>query len=396
MAECNATSATSEMTGRERVATSLAHREPDRVPLDIGATNATGIHLHAYRALRRAVEGTDPTEVDVPLLNPISGCVIPEEPILRALNVDVRGYIPRSRSGTVHSDDAGKYVIDELGAQWVSAAGELYFDQRTGCHPLAEWPAEADVAQYPWPEGGGCLSPEELGGWLDARPGDCATAIGDPVGGILFAGIRLRGFAQFMVDLLRNPKLACGLMDRVTEIRIQYWDAVFEIAGGRIDVVVLEEDLGGQDRLLVSPDTYRRLIKPRHKRLLTHIRDRRGPSTRIMFHSDGAIFELIPDLIELGVDVLNPIQTSATGMDPRRLKQRFGKELAFWGGGVDVQSTLVRGTVDDVRAEVCDRVESLAPGGGFVFSATQNMQPDVSPRNIEAMVEALLRCGSYA
>jgi len=395
MAERDATSAKSKMIGRERVVTSLAHQKPDRVPLDIGATNATGIHLGAYRELRRVVEGADAAEADVPLLNPISGCVIPEEWILRALSVDVRGYIPRARSGAVHLRDGSQYVIDELGAQWVSSAGELYFDQRTGCHPLNQWAGDADVKNYPWPKGEECLTSEALGGWLDACPADCATAIGDPVGGILFAGIRLRGFARFMVDLLRNPKLACGLMDRVTEIRIQYWDAVFEIGGGRIDVVVLEEDLGGQDRLLVSPDTYRRLIKPRHKRLLAFIRSRGGPSTRIMFHSDGAIFELIPDLIELGVDVLNPIQTSAAGMEPRTLKKRFGKDLAFWGGGVDVQSTLVRGTAADVRAEVCGSIEALAPGGGFVFSATQNMQPDVPPRNIEAMVEALLRYGSY-
>jgi len=386
----------SEMTGRERIATSLAHREPDQVPLDIGATNATGIHLRAYWELRRVIEGGDTAEGDVPLLNPISGCVIPEESILRALGVDVRGYIPRGRSGVVHSHDGGRCVMDELGAQWVGTEGDLYLDQKTGCHPLSEWTHDADITQYPWPDGNRCLSSKALEGWLDTCPGDCAIAIGDPVGGILFAGIRLRGFSQFMVDLLRNPRLACGLMDRVLEIRIQYWDAVFEISGNRIDVVVLEEDLGGQDRLLISPDTYRRLIKPRHKRLLAHLRSRGGMSTRIMFHSDGAILELIPDLIELGVDVLNPIQPSAAGMEPRKLKRQFGKDLTFWGGGVDVQSTLARGTSDDVRVEVRDSIEALAPGGGFVFSATQNMQPDVSPRNIEAMVEALSRYGSYA
>jgi uroporphyrinogen decarboxylase len=236
---------------------------------------------------------------------------------------------------------------------------------------------------------------DDLRGWAAESAQQYAVVIGDPIGGILFGGIRLRGFEQFMIDLIREPAFACGLMDRVTESKMVYWESVFDALGDLVDVAVLEEDLGGQDNLLVSPEMFRKLIKPRYQRLFASMRRARAPTTRILLHSDGAILELIPDLIELGVDALNPIQTSAAGMNPKHLKAAFGDELTFWGAGVDSQTTLRKGAPDDIRREVSESVEALAPGGGYVFSVTQNLQGDIPPRNVEIMLEALSRVGVY-
>ena len=160
-------------------------------------------------------------------------------------------------------------------------------------------------------------------------------------------------------------------------------------------MVVEADDLGTQERPLISPDLYRKRIKPRHRRIFETIRKASAHKVFIFFHSCGSIRELIGDLIEIGVDALNPVQVSAKGMDTKRLKAEFGGELCFWGGGVDTQRVLPYGSPRQVKDEVRRRIEDLAPGGGFVFSAVHNIQADVPPENIMAMWEALQEYGVY-
>jgi len=205
----------------------------------------------------------------------------------------------------------------------------------------------------------------------------------------------MRGYREFYLDLAGNPALAYELMDYVVDLKIRYWEEVLENVGDMIDVVVLEDDLGQQDRLLVSPSMYREVVKPRHKRIFSFLRSKLRDQTYLMLHSDGAILELIPDLIEMGVQILNPIQSSAAGMNLEALKKEFGKDLVFWGGGIESQGVLSFGTPDEVRNAVARNIEILAPGGGFVFSVVHNIQPEVPPENILAMWEALQEYGIY-
>jgi uroporphyrinogen decarboxylase len=158
--------------------------------------------------------------------------------------------------------------------------------------------------------------------------------------------------------------------------------------------MMLGDDFAGQDRLLMSPSTWRKLVKPRLKALFDflHARSR----AKLFLHSCGAVREVIPDLIEIGLDILNPVQVSAAGMDSAELKREFGKDLVFWGGGVDTQRVLPYGTPEDVRAEVRRRLEDLSPEGGFVFNPVHNIQSDVPTENLQAMWETLQAYGVYA
>jgi uroporphyrinogen decarboxylase len=184
------------------------------------------------------------------------------------------------------------------------------------------------------------------------------------------------------------------MLDRMVEYKKAYWERALTEIGGLVDVLIEADDMAGQQALLFSPDTYRRLIKPRHQQLFSFIKQQ--APVKLFFHSCGAIRPLIGDLIEAGIDILNPVQISAAGMELRELKQEFGGDLVFWGGGVDTQGVLASGTPEDVKEDVKRNIEALAPGGGFVFAAVHDIQADVPPKNIMAMWEAWKTYGVYA
>jgi uroporphyrinogen decarboxylase len=216
--------------------------------------------------------------------------------------------------------------------------------------------------------------------------------VGSICAGITEMLFRLRGYEDAYLDLAAQPGVARRLMERVLELKLDYWERALAEVGDDIDVAGEADDLGGQHSLLFSPDTYRRLVKPLHAELFRFIHAH--SRARIFFHSCGAIRELIPDLIEVGVDILNPIQVSAAGMDTAELKAEFGRELVFWGGGVDSQGVLGRGPAA-VAAEVRRRVTDLKPGGGFVFASVHNLQANVPPGEIVAMWHAVDEVGGY-
>jgi len=170
-------------------------------------------------------------------------------------------------------------------------------------------------------------------------------------------------------------------------------DRVLAALGDSIDAVMVNDDLGTQAGPMLSPDLYRKMIKPHQRRLFAHIK----PRTRaaLVLHSCGSVRYAIPDLIEIGVDALNPVQVSAAGMDSAELKREFGRDITFWGGGCDTQRVLSRGSPAEVRDEVRRRIGDLAPGGGFVFCQVHNIQPEVPPANVVAMLEAAREFGGY-
>lgn len=204
----------------------------------------------------------------------------------------------------------------------------------------------------------------------------------------------LRGFEDFFMDLAANPPLACYLMDKVIELKMKFWGLVLEELGDYITVVALADDLGDQRGPRISLQMYKKYIKPRQKKLIGFIRKIAPHPVYIFLHSCGSVYDFIPDLIEVGVDILNPVQVSAANMDTKKLKKEFGKDIVFWGG-IDTQQVLPRGTTQQVRDEVKRRIDDLAPGGGFIFNPVHNIQEEVPPQNIMAMWEALQDYGIY-
>lgn len=389
------------MTGRERVLRAVSHEEPDRIPLDLGGTVDTGIHYVAYGKLldhlgmsehMRTLDG-------IPFFDIVTGVVEVDEPILQSLGVDVRGVMPPSSScwkDHVGPDNEGHEVVrDRLGAIWTRSRNGYYFDQRPGGHPLADLPDLEALDPALWPRFDPTEWCEPIRGRLEAWRNQYVTLLGDPLGGILALGFRMRGYTRFYTDLARNSAFACGLMDQFTDLKIAYWETMFHGLADLIDIVVYEDDLGQQDRTLLSPKMYRELVKPRHRRLFRQIKKLAPDHVKIFMHSDGSLYDIIPDLIEVGVDILNPVQVNAARMSPTLLKREFGQDLVFWGGGADSQGVLSFGTPDEVREEARANIEALAPGGGYVFSSIHNIQPEVPPENVEAMLTALERHGRY-
>jgi uroporphyrinogen decarboxylase len=204
----------------------------------------------------------------------------------------------------------------------------------------------------------------------------------------------VRGYTEAMLDLAAYPDFAEAFMEGVARLALRAWGHFLDEVGDLVDVVAVYDDLGMQDRPLVSPAMYRRMIKPRHARIIAAIRERTG--ARVFFHSDGAVAEFIPDLIEIGVDILNPVQVSAAGMeDTAALKRRYGANMAFWGAACDSQRVLPFGSLAEVRSEARRRIADLAPGGGFVFAPVHNIQDDISGDKALALFEVAREAGRY-
>jgi len=199
---------------------------------------------------------------------------------------------------------------------------------------------------------------------------------------------RVRGMERLMMDLASDEALACAVLDVMVERKLRFWEMALPRLGDLVDVVSEADDYATQVSQLVSPRMFRRIFKPRLQALFSRIHQL-APRAKLFFHSDGNVRPILPDLIEIGIDILNPIHLTATGMEPAAVKRDFGRDVCFWGGGVDTQSVLPFGTpqagCDDVRRNL----DALAPGGGYVFNTIHNIQADVGPENIVAMVEAL-------
>jgi len=381
------------VNSRQRVMTALSHREPDRVPFDLGGTVATGIHVTAYRRLRAHL---GLPQVPVRIDDMIQQLAAVDDDLREILGVDVRCVAPRSSAVyQLVVQDQGDYTayFDEWGIGWrMPKIGGFYYDMFH--HPLADVASLDEVDHFPWPNP---TDPQRFVGLgeraREAHERGEAVFLGGLCAGISEMAAWLRGFENYYVDLAANQALLGRIMDKVVELKAAYWREALAAAGGHVDIIQEADDVAGQFGLLMSPDTFRKLIKPRARELYAYIRQQ--ADVKIWFHSCGAVRELIPDFIEVGVDVLNPVQVSATGMDTAELKREFGREISFWGGGVDTQRVLGEGTPDEVRAEVRRRIADLAPGGGFVFATVHNTQANVPPENFVAMWEALREFGVY-
>jgi uroporphyrinogen decarboxylase len=387
------------MNSRRRVRLALDHQEPDHVPFDLGGTGLSLIHLTAYKNLRQYL--------NLPVREPrisymAEQLAVVEEDLAERLETDVALVMPQPQADAdvAHPSefvfrDEGAYeaYTDEWGIGWRKPkAGGFYYDMYL--HPLAGAEKLEDFKAFKIPDPLDDHRFQNLRRDAEAAvERGKAVALAGPCAGILEMCAWTRGFEGFYVDLAINHQFVAYMLDRLVEFKCAFWERALAEVGDLVDVVIEADDMAGQKSLLFSPETYRKLIKPRHAKLFSFIK--RQASVKLFFHSCGAIRPLIGELNDAGIDILNPVQISAAGMDLRELKGEFGRDLVFWGGGVDTQSVLGAGTPEEVKEDVRRNIEALAPGGGFVFAAVHDIQANVPPENIMAMWEAWKAYGAY-
>ena len=379
-----------EMTSRERVLASLNHQEPDRVPIALGQATGDGITLVAYRNLLAHL-GMDPGTAQLKDTRAQTARV--DDAVLRRFRVDSRGIGLGAPDGWTDRWLDDRTVQDEWGVVRTRPADSLYFDLCRS--PFAEDPTRSAIESYAWPDP---LNPGRYRGLREKarhlhRETDYAVVL-DVNCAFFLRCCELRGWENFYTDLVADAPFAEALMDRYLEIRLAMAERALEEVGDNVDVVmVTSDDLGMTEGPLISPALYRALIKPRQRRTFDAIRAR--TNAFLYYHTDGAIYSLLPDLVEIGVQVLNPVEVRAVGMeDTAKLKREFGDALTFWGA-IDTHHVLPQGSVAAVRDEVRRRIGDLGPGGGYVVGPVHNIQPDVPPANVVAMYDAAYETGRY-
>jgi uroporphyrinogen decarboxylase len=382
------------MNSRERVVLALNHQEPDRIPIDLGGSICSSIHRDAYLELRQHL-GMDVEEPK--MIDYVQQLPYLDEALLERFGVDFRMVqLPAATVPDVNIFAEGDYYafIDRWGSKLHRPKyGGLYFDWVD--FPVKEATMEA-LDTYAWPQ----PDPPETNAQLREQAkylyeNTDYALVGSAIigGGIFEQPARTVGLENFLIALIAEPAFADRMMGQITEIYIESCNNYLDQVGKYLQVFTYWDDVCGQDGWLIAPDIYRKRIKPKQRRLLEAIRSK--TDAKVYYHSCGAVFDLIPDLIELGFDILNPVQVSARGMDTKQLKKEYGKDIVFWGGGVDTQHVLPFGKPEEVADEVKRRIDDLAPGGGFVFAAVHNIQALVPPENIVMMFDTALEYGGY-
>ncbi len=380
------------MTSRERVRKALNHESPDRVPIDFGGFQ-TGIHRNAYRRLIDHMGIRD----EVTILDPVQQLARPCEELLQRFHVDTRYVLahgPDGFDGTIRKVERNGRLWhdlkDEFGVIWSMPADHgLYMD--ISHHPLASAGIK-DLAAYPWPNGADPTRFTGVRKHAQTLRKETPYALATGISGVVYEYCwYLRGLERWFMDMIEQPEFCAALLDRTLAFWLDYLTGFMREVGDLVDVVMIGDDLAGQSGPLFSPAFYRRVVKPRQKTLVQRIKSL--TQAKIWYHTCGSCVEYIPDLLDNGIDILNPVQTSAAGMDPALLKQRYGRDMVFWGGGCDSQHVLPSATPEQVREQVRRNMETFKPGGGYVFNSIHNIQADVPPENIVALFDAAYEYG---
>ena len=389
------------MKSFERLNITLNHNEPDRIPYDIAGTTVTGISKKAfikameYRGLPAVFESKE--------IDPIQQIVTPVEDTLRKLNCDIRRMGARripdfeeivQRNGSILE------LTDIWGCLWkMNELKDYYYNQYS--YPLETFPSIGEgLKNYKAPDI--ALHADIIRRDLSEQAqniNDSGIIVDRNCAGLTETSLRIRGYENWYLDTVMDQAGVEQLLDVVLEYKWQYWDLVIDWLienklNDRISVISECDDLGTQTSTLLEPDYLRKAVIPRFADLWSHIK-KRLPGIKIFMHTCGSVRVLLPDLIEAGLDIYNPVQFTAANMDLNELKKDFWKDLVFWGGGVNTQSTLKEGTPQQVKDEVKRIIDILAPGGGFVFTTVHNIQEDVPPENFWTMWDTLMEYGKY-
>jgi len=397
------------VTGRERVLRVLDRKEPDVIPFEIGGTDVSSIHVLTYKRLRELLGLPD---------RPIKcGCLIQlivemDEDVREALGVDVEALHFASRETKIWNAPMGVrlvvpagWAVEDLpdgssvvrnaeGKVYSQRAADAYYFDPVGT-PLADVTSPAELDRFDalferWDYSSVYDEPiEELADRARRQYESTDRAVvGLWRAHYLQTGQLMRGYEQFMIDLMVNKTLAHAMMEKLHRVYMKRIETFLSAFGEFLDVVMLTDDLGTQQSGMISPGLYKEMIYPYISELVGRIK---AAGKKVLMHSCGAVSEFIPFLIEMGVDALNPVQVSANGMNPRDLVREYGKDIAFWGGGCDTQHALNAENPEIVRADVRRRLEEYGPDASLVFTQVHNIQYDIPPENILAMREEFMR-----
>ena len=356
------------MNSRERILTALDHREPDRVPFHIDYTPEAAEKLSSHLKLENATAEAYSGKVsEIPL--------VMGHDLLVAWHGIATSYYQHK--------EQERYTCEwGIGWRWVDIPGGRYSEIEY--RPLAD---EKNLSSFSCPDLAEDWRYDSVRELLRDH-GRTHAIVGAMPCTFFEAAWYLRGYEAFLTDMLVNKDFAHALLDKLFDFQLVTGTTLATLG---VDIIWLGDDFGTQESLIMSPATWREFFKPRYGRLIQAFRDVR-PDMKIAYHSDGNIEELLPEYIEVGVDILNAVQPKS--MDPARLKRRFGDNLSFWGT-VDIQEVLPFGTPDDVRREVKLRIDTVGHGGGLVVAPSHNIQPDVSLDNILAFYDAVEKYGRY-
>jgi len=408
-----------QMTSRERVLRAVDHRESDRIPIDLSGHRSSGIMAIAYAKLKRHLGITTGR---IYVYDFIQQLATVEPEVLERFGVDT---LELGRGFALRPEDWRDWVLPDgtpclipafiepvrVGGHWhvyapdgtliaSQRAGTLYFEQT--CFPLQGYEGDSfetlleAMDKVMWSALGSPPAPIgfDAAGLAQLREGAAAlrastdrAIIGLFGGNLMEWGQFLYGMADFLMLLASDRRRAERLLDRLTEIHLANLEKFLAAVGAHIDIISFGDDLGMQSGPQVSPRMYRELFFPRHRALWQ--RAKQLADVKVMLHSCGSIAAYLPSFIEAGLDIIQPVQTTARDMDPAILKREYGRDICLWGGGCDTQTVLPRGTPQDVAADVRKRTAVLAPGGGFVFQQVHNVMADVPPENIVAMLDAV-------
>ena len=382
------------MIPRQRLLSSLRFQEPDRIPIDLASTQVTGISIKAYQKLCEFL-GVQTNEINI--CDAIQQICVPNDAIMHKFGVDTRGLFPLTSHNDFVDKKNGEYLshVDEWGLPYRFNKGEsLWYDLYQS--PLAGIELSKEIIEdYGLPRGDLKIRFHGLKEKAQQyRNAGYAVVLKSICAGLLEMAIRLRGMEGCLMDLLINKKATGLLLDKILQVKLEYWAKALDELGDLVDVVAEGDDFGTQTSQLISFETYKEMLRPRQKELISTIR-KLAPHAHIFFHSCGNIRQFLPDFIDMGINIINPVHITAEGMDPVQLKKDFGNDVVFWGGGINTQGTLPTGTAEQVRDEVKMNIDTLAPGGGFVFNTIHNIQADVPPENIVAMYETVFEYGKY-
>jgi uroporphyrinogen decarboxylase len=388
------------MNSRETILAALNHQESSKIPVDFGGSSTSGIHVLAYLNL---LEYLNMQHLEVKLFDPMMQLAMVHDEVRDYFNIDTEKlYRPTPKFGIaiykgwkkyqegngvsylVPADyspiDSGDYLeIREKGVLIAKKPKKaLYYDNYF--HPYSDHENHSDLDKEKF----SIYSQGEvdfISESLEKIHRETSRAIIFSIkGSFLETPCDLRGYNKFFMDLAMNKRYTEKLLDILLKNYIDRFEKISEIMKGKVDVIKLTDDFGANNSMLISPKTYREIIKPRQKILFETIK--KNSNFKILLHSCGSIKEIIPDLIEIGVDAINPIQANAYEMNPESLKKDFGKDITFWGGTITPQE-LMENDYADITSMLLARIEKLNQGGGFVYSFTHNFQPDIDPEKIE-------------